>query len=315
MSQEFADKVVLVTGGSTGIGAATALHFASRGARVVVTGRHEATLKASAARHPGIAYVVADIAKTTDAARGVEEVRSRYGQLDVLVNNAGIAEIAALSDATPEHARRTFDINVHGLIETTRIALPLLRKAKGAIVNVASTVADQPFPNMSVYSASKAAVVALTRSWAQELAADGVRVNAVSPGPIETPIFAPDKLGISVRANRADRSVHPLTRTGKAVRQTRGGRARDRLPRLPRRELCHGSSVHGWRRHRGLTGRAPNAFCKEREAHRGEPARALHVKLARAHRLVAGSERRGVGLPRRGEHAEIVDETEERQAA
>ena len=199
MSQAFTDKVVLITGGSTGIGAAAALHFANAGARVLVTGRHEGALKASAARHPAIAYVVADVAKTADAARSIEEVRSRYGRLDVLVNNAGIAEVAALSDATVEHARRIFDINVQGLIETTRLALPLLRKAKGAIVNVGSVVADEPFANMSVYSASKAAVVALTRSWAQELALDGVRVNVVSPGPIETPIFAPDKLGISAQ--------------------------------------------------------------------------------------------------------------------
>lgn len=197
MSQEFADKVVLVTGGSTGIGAATALHLANAGAHVVVTGRHEPTLKVSAARHPRIAYVLADVANSADAARSVEDVRSRYGRLDVLVNNAGVAAISPLSDATADHARQIFDINVLGLIETSRLALPLLRRAKGAIVNVSSTVADQPFANMSVYCASKAAVVALTRSWAQELAADGVRVNAVSPGPIDTPIFAPDKFGVS----------------------------------------------------------------------------------------------------------------------
>jgi len=197
MSASFANTVVLVTGGSTGIGAAAALHFANEGARVLVTGRNEASLKASAARHANVGYVVADIAKPADAARSIEEVRARYGRLDVLVNNAGIAEIAPLSDATVEHARRTFEINVLGMIETTRLALPLLRQSKGAIVNVASIVADQPFPNMSVYSASKAAVLALTRSWAQELAADGVRVNAVSPGPIATPIYTPDKMGLS----------------------------------------------------------------------------------------------------------------------
>lgn len=197
MSQSFENAVVLVTGGSTGIGAAAALHFANEGARVVVTGRSETTLKSSAARHANVSYVVADIAKPADAARSIDEVRSRYGRLDVLVNNAGVAEIAPLSDATVEHARRTFDINVLGLIETTRLALPLLRQSKGAIVNVASIVANQPFPNMSVYSATKAAVLALTRSWAQELAADGVRVNAVSPGPIATPIYSPDKMGLS----------------------------------------------------------------------------------------------------------------------
>ena len=143
MSRSFENAVVLVTGGSTGIGAAAALHFANEGARVVVTGRSEATLKSSAARHANVSYVVADIAQPADAARSIDEVRSRHGRLDVLVNNAGVAEIAPLSDATVEHARRTFDINVLGLIETTRLALPLLRQSKGAIVNVASIVANR----------------------------------------------------------------------------------------------------------------------------------------------------------------------------
>src|SRR6476659_9111515 len=94
MSQSFASAVVLVTGGSTGIGAAAALHFAKEGARVVITGRNETTLKASAARHPNVSYVVADVAKPADAARSIDELRTRHGRLDVLVNNAGIAEIA-----------------------------------------------------------------------------------------------------------------------------------------------------------------------------------------------------------------------------
>jgi len=199
MSQEFAEKVVLITGGSTGIGAAAALRFANAGARVLVTGRHEATLRASAARHADIEYVVADVGAPGGAARSIDEARARYGRLDVLVNNAGVAEIAPLSDATPEHARRVFEVNVYGLLETSRLALPLLRQSKGAIINIATTIADEPFANMSVYCASKAAVLAFTRSWAQELAAEGVRVNAVSPGPIETPIFTPDKLGITAQ--------------------------------------------------------------------------------------------------------------------
>jgi NAD(P)-dependent dehydrogenase (short-subunit alcohol dehydrogenase family) len=114
------------------------------------------------------------------------------------VNNAGIAPVSPLGDATPQHVRDVFDVNVAGLIELTRQALPLLRASKGTIVNIASVLADQPFANMSVYSASKAAVVALTKSWAQELAPDGVRVNVVSPGPIETPIY--DKMGLSKEA-------------------------------------------------------------------------------------------------------------------
>ncbi len=182
-------KVALVTGGSTGIGRAVALELAQAGAQVMVTGRHEDQLRETATQHSGITWVVADVARLTDAATTLEEVRCRHQRLDILVNNAGIAPVAPISDATPEHVRQIFDVNVVGLIEVTRHALPLLREARGTIVNVASVAADQPFANMSVYSASKAAVLALTRAWAQELAAEGVRVNVVSPGPIETPIL------------------------------------------------------------------------------------------------------------------------------
>jgi NAD(P)-dependent dehydrogenase (short-subunit alcohol dehydrogenase family) len=188
----FENQIALVTGGSTGIGAATALHFAKHGARVVITGRHEDTLHEAAAQHAHIQYLVADVAR--DAARTLEFVRSKYGRLDILVNNAGVFEIGPLSDSAPDLVHRTLDVNVAAVVETTRAALALLRASKGTIVNVASIVADQPFANMSVYSASKAAVLALTRAWAQELSAEGIRVNAVSPGPIETPIFG--KLGM-----------------------------------------------------------------------------------------------------------------------
>jgi NAD(P)-dependent dehydrogenase (short-subunit alcohol dehydrogenase family) len=197
MTQSFANQVVLVTGGSTGIGAATAAHLARAGARVVITGRTEATLRESAAADAGISYLVADVARAADAARAVAEVTARHGRLDVLVNNAGIAEVMPLPRADADHVRRILDINVAGLIEMTRVALPLLERTHGTIVNVASTVADEPFANMSVYSASKAAVLALTRAWAQELAPLGIRVNAVSPGPIETPLFDPAKLHIT----------------------------------------------------------------------------------------------------------------------
>jgi NAD(P)-dependent dehydrogenase (short-subunit alcohol dehydrogenase family) len=187
-------KVALVTGGSTGIGRAVALQLSQAGAQVVVTGRHEHQLREAATQHSGITWVVADVARLPDAATTLEEVWCRHRRLDILVNNAGIAPMAPLSDATPEHVRQVFDVNVSGLIEMTRAALPLLRETRGTIVNVASVAADQPFANLSVYSASKAAVLALTRAWAQELASQGIRVNVVSPGPIETLIL--EKTGL-----------------------------------------------------------------------------------------------------------------------
>ena len=183
------DKVALVTGGSTGIGRAVAAELAGRGASVIVTGRNSSTLEESAAQHTGIRAVVADVTRPEEISRTIEDVRAHEGRLDILVNNAGIGFVAPLGEATPEHVTATFDTNVHGVVETTRQALGLLRESKGTVINIASIVADQPFAGLSVYSASKAAVLALSRSWAQELAAEGIRVNAVSPGPIETPFF------------------------------------------------------------------------------------------------------------------------------
>ncbi len=188
-SKTLDSKIALVTGGSTGIGRAVALQFAEAGARVVATGRHEGPLREAAAGHPAIGWFVGDVARAEDARATVEEVRRRHGRLDILVNNAGIAPMTPLEGADPAHVRQILDVNVAGLIEVTRQALPLLRQSRGTIINVASIAADQPFANMSVYAASKAAVLALTRAWAQELAPHGVRVNVVSPGPIETPIY------------------------------------------------------------------------------------------------------------------------------
>jgi NAD(P)-dependent dehydrogenase (short-subunit alcohol dehydrogenase family) len=187
-------KVALVTGGSTGIGRAVALALSQAGAQVIVSGRHERELRETAAQHAGITWVVADVSRLADVAAMLGEVWRRHRRLDILVNNAGIAPVAPLPDATPDHVRQVFDVNVLGLIEVTRHALPLLRQTRGTIVNVASVAADQPFANLSVYSASKAAVLALTRAWAQELASLGIRVNVVSPGPIETLIL--EKTGL-----------------------------------------------------------------------------------------------------------------------
>lgn len=197
LSFSFVDQVVLVTGGSTGIGESAADYFARAGAKVLITGRTKRDLEKAADRHPNISYVVADIARADDSARVIADVGTRYRRLDVLVNNAGICEIMRLAKVDADHARRTFDINVLGLIEITRLALPMLTSSKGAVVNVASTQSDMPMASTSVYAASKAAVLALTRAWAKELAPTGVRVNAVSPGGIETAILSPEKLRIT----------------------------------------------------------------------------------------------------------------------
>ncbi len=218
MSQRSLDsKIALVTGGGTGIGRATALHLAAAGAQVIITGRNRKPLEEVAAQHPAVGFVVADVARPQDARSTIEEVRRRHGRLDILVNNAGIAQVAPLEQAGPDQARQLFDVNVLGLIEITRQAVPLLRESRGAIVNVSSIVADQPMPNMSVYAASKAAVLALTRAWAQELGPAGIRVNVVSPGPIETPLFG--KMGLTqAQAEAFASSVlgqMPLKRFGK----------------------------------------------------------------------------------------------------
>lgn len=217
-------RVALVTGAAGGIGSATARLLAQAGAIVVATDLRED------AGHALVTSIVAaggravfhrhDVALDADWAGIVSATLGAFGQLDVLVNNAGISELAPLGDAALDHVRRLFDINVLGLIETTRLALPLLEKSKGNIVNIASTVADHPFANMSAYSATKAAVVALTKAWAKELAPKGVRVNAVSPGPIETPIFSPEKLKISQEQidafGASVAQLVPLARFGKA---------------------------------------------------------------------------------------------------
>lgn len=217
-SASFVNQVVLITGGSTGIGAATAALFARAGAHVVITGRTERTLVTAAAQHANISYVVADVARAEDSSLVLAEVRARHGRLDALVNNAGTIELMPLAKLDADHVRRTFDTNVLGLIELTRLALSLLMSSKGAIVNITSTQSDQPIASTSVYAATKAAVLALTRAWAKELGALGIRVNAVSPGPIETPINSPENLHLTPAEFEAMKagviSMVPLARFG-----------------------------------------------------------------------------------------------------
>jgi NAD(P)-dependent dehydrogenase (short-subunit alcohol dehydrogenase family) len=218
LNNRLEQKTALVTGGSTGIGRAIAKRLAAEGADVVITGRHEDTLKEAASQDVKIAYVVGDIGRSEDVAHAISEVEQRHKKLDILVNNAGVAPAAPLAELDLSQYDSVFQVNVRGLIDTTRQALPLLRAAKGTIINISSVVGQRPMENLSIYSGSKAAVTALSKAWAKELARGGIRVNVVSPGPIETPIY--QKFGLPTEAMQemaaAIAQAIPLGRFGSA---------------------------------------------------------------------------------------------------
>ncbi|HET6422651.1 MAG TPA: glucose 1-dehydrogenase [Planctomycetaceae bacterium] len=191
MSQKLQGKVAVVTGASKGIGAAIALQLAKDGAAVVV---NYSSSKDGADRvvseitgNGGKAVAVqANVAKPADIQRLFAESKKAFGHVDVLVNNAGIYEFAQLEEVTPEHFHKQFDLNVLGLVHTTQEAVKHFPTSGGSVINVSSVVASSPVPNASVYSATKAAVDAVTRSLAVELGARHIRVNSINPGLVET---------------------------------------------------------------------------------------------------------------------------------
>jgi len=194
-------KVAVVTGGTTGIGLATARLFASEGAKVIVTGRNPETLAAARKELAGVAEVVQSDAGNPDQVRKLfQDIGRAHGRIDVLFLNAGIAKFAPLADSPDELFDQILQVNVKGPFVALRAALPLLGKGASVIFNT-SVAAERALPNTSVYSASKAALSALARGAAVELAAKGVRVNSVRPGPIRTPIFG--KLGVPPEAQDA----------------------------------------------------------------------------------------------------------------
>jgi 2-keto-3-deoxy-L-fuconate dehydrogenase len=170
---------VLVTGGASGIGAATAAHFEEEGARVVVLDRDRAE---------GFTSVVADLSDDASVRAAVAEAVETLGGLDVLVNNAGIGATGSVADNDDEEWHRVFDVNVLGIVRTTRAALPALRASEhAAVVNTCSIAAWTGLPQRAVYSATKGAVQALTLAMAADHLADGIRVNCVNPGTADTP--------------------------------------------------------------------------------------------------------------------------------
>jgi NAD(P)-dependent dehydrogenase (short-subunit alcohol dehydrogenase family) len=210
-------QVVIVTGGSSGIGRAAALSLANKGAKVIITGRRAAPLQEAAAGHPNIVGLVADTAMPDDAVQTVAQAADRWGRLDVLVNNAGAGAILPLSEVTVDQITKIFATNVIGPSLLAKAALPYLAAAKGTIINVSSTFGHKPSVALSHYAASKAALEHLTRCWALELAPQGVRVNAVAAGPTESGALT-GMMGLSLeQANvikEQERQQIPLKRRG-----------------------------------------------------------------------------------------------------
>lgn len=180
------DKVIILTGGSSGIGRAAALRFARQGHKVLVTGRRAGPLEEAVAEHPNLVGLVADAASAEDASRTVAKAVDLWGRVDALINNAGAGAILPLVDTTADRIMDIFSVNVFGPSLLASAAVPHLSATRGTIINVSSTFGHKPAAGLSHYAASKAALEHLTRCWALELAPLGIRVNAVAAGPTES---------------------------------------------------------------------------------------------------------------------------------
>jgi len=191
---KLAGKVAVVTGASKGIGASIAEALAAEGAAVVVNyasskaGADAVTARIQANGGKAIA-VQADVSKPAEITRLFDQTKAAYGKVDILVNNAGAYEFAPLGAVTPEHFHKLFDLNVLGLLLTTQEAVKYINNGGGSIINISSIVGPMPVPNGSVYSATKAAVDALTVSLSKELGSRKIRVNSLNPGMVETEGF------------------------------------------------------------------------------------------------------------------------------
>lgn len=184
---QFQDKVVLVTGGSSGLGLAIAQELAGQGATVVITGRRQEQLDEALSKlGERASAVVADVSVIADLAVLFDAIKTRHGRIDVLVANAGMGEIAPLGSITEAYFDRVFSTNVKGVTFTVQGALPLMGKG-GSIVIIGSTASIDPGPGLSVYGATKAALRTLVRSWTLDIKGRGVRINLLSPGPVDTP--------------------------------------------------------------------------------------------------------------------------------
>ena len=224
MSERFDGKVAVITGAAGGIGSAAARRFAADGARVVLVDLDEAQLRGVAeavAREGGEAHAVAaDVTRASEVERYVQEAQSRFGGIDCFFNNAGIEGfIGSMLEYPEETFDRVLAVNTKGVWLGMRAVIPAMRaRSGGAIVNTASTAGLSGSPMLSAYSASKHAVIGLTRSAALEFAGDGIRVNAVCPSPIETRMMRSLERGIDAGSPEAVKqrlaAANPMGRYG-----------------------------------------------------------------------------------------------------
>ena len=185
-----ANKVVLITGGSSGLGLATAQRLAREGATVVITGRRQSALDEALATLPANAMALqGNVAQAADLARIVAAVVAAHGRIDILFANAGVGEYVGLTEITEEKLYRTFDINVKGTLLTLQAALPHMPRGS-AMVITGSICAIQGVAGFGIYAATKAALRSFTRSFAADLKGTGIRINLVAPGVVITPAYA-----------------------------------------------------------------------------------------------------------------------------
>jgi NAD(P)-dependent dehydrogenase (short-subunit alcohol dehydrogenase family) len=184
--QRFKERVAVVTGGNKGIGLGVAKAYAREGASVVITGRDEKSLAAAAEEiGPGTLAIKSDAGKISDIEKAMDEIRERLGRIDALFVNAGAGKFTPLEEVTESLFDDTFNVNVKGLLFTVQKAVPLMLPGSAVVLN-ASINGHMAMPNTTVYASSKAAVISLTKTLAIELVERGIRVNSISPGPIES---------------------------------------------------------------------------------------------------------------------------------
>jgi len=216
---KLAGKVAVVTGGSTGIGLASAQRFVDEGAYVFITGRRQAELDAAKALiGRNVTTVQGDVKTLADLDRLYEVVKAEKGVVDIVFANAGVAEHMPLGSITEEHFDHVVGINLKGVVFTIQKALPLMTRGGSILINASIVGIVQGVSSLGIYSSTKAGVRGLVRAWVQPLADKGIRINALSPGPTDTPIFDAQfpSLEIAKMARETTLKMTPLRRMGRS---------------------------------------------------------------------------------------------------